>query len=152
VTDREADFRRLYRNLRIADQRGFYEQRSREYRRAGRQAIATRNVLLVLAAAAGVVAQFVDGTGRVAAGIVAAAFAALATAVTAYESLMGFSSLAQLYRDGALSLAEAEAQWGGGADLAAEIEQVEQIFRTENGRWGQLTIQSRPDQPEIGGP
>jgi hypothetical protein len=147
---REEQFRRLYREQRIADQRGWYEQRTREYRRARRQAIATRNTLLTMAAAAGVAGQFVDGDGRVVAGIVAAACAALATAVTAYESLMGFGPLAKLYQDAALSLREAEAQWdlGGGA-VGAEIERVEQVLRSETGQWGQLTIQSRPAAPEI---
>jgi hypothetical protein len=151
VTDRGADFRRLYKDLRITEQRGYYEQRSHEYDRAHRQSIMVRNTLLVLAAAAGVTGQFFEGTGRTTAGIVAAACAALATAVTAYESLMGFGSLAKLYDDVALSLREAELQWAAepppdaaDADPAAAVEQVEQVFSSENGQWGQLTIQSKP--------
>lgn len=146
MTGREEQFRRFYQELRIADQRDWYEQRGTEYRRASRQAISARNILLTLAAVAGVAGQFVDGTGRTAAGIAAATFAALATAVTAYESLMGFGSLAKLYQDAALSLREAEASWADGTD----IDQVEQIFRSENGQWGQLTIQSRPLETEPG--
>ena len=145
MTDRGADFRRLYKDLRIVDQRGYYERRSQEYDQAHRQSIVVRNSLLVLAAVAGVAGQFFDGPGRTAAGIVAAACAALATAVTAYESLMGFGSLAKLYDDVALSLREAELQWEDDhADPAAAVKQVEKVFSSENGQWGQLTIQSKP--------
>lgn len=145
MSERDADFRRLYKDLRIIDQRGYYERRSREYDRAHRQSIAIRNALLVLAALAGLAGQFVDGTGRTWAGIVAAGCAAVATAVTAYESLMSFGSLAKLYDDVALSLREAELQWDG---RHADVDQVEQVFSSENGQWGQLTIQSRPPTTE----
>jgi hypothetical protein len=145
VTDRTAEFRALYKHLRIADQREFYENRSHEYDRANRQAIAVRNTLLAGAALAGIVGQLFADTGRTWAGLTAAVLAALATAVTAFESLIGFGPLAKLYHDAAINLAQAEVGWGaGGSDLAADVEKVEAVFRSENGQWGQLAIQSVP--------
>jgi hypothetical protein len=145
MIDRTAEFRGLYKRLRIADQRDFYEKRSHEYDRAHRQAIAVRNTLLACAALAGIVGQLLSETGRTWAGLTAAVLAALATVVTAFESLIGFGPLSKLYRDAAINLAEAEVGWGAtGSDLAADVEKVESVFRSENGHWGQLAIQNIP--------
>jgi hypothetical protein len=107
----------------------------------------TRNTLLVLAALAGVAGQFVTGTGRALSGVVAALLAALAAAVTAFEGLIGFAQLRKLYNDAELNLEEAEIVWdaaGPDGDLAPKLKRVEQIFRTENGQWGQLVIEGTP--------
>jgi len=143
VSDRAAQFRALYRDLRIADQERFYNDRSAEYEQAHRQAIMVRNTLLVVAAVAGVAGQFTSGTGRAGLGVAAAVLAALAAAVTAFEALIGFSQLQKLYNDAALNLAEAGIDWDTAepdGETPAEVERVEQVFRTENGQWGQLVI------------
>jgi SMODS and SLOG-associating 2TM effector domain 1 len=143
VSDRVAQFRGLYRELRIADQERFYNDRSAEYGQAHRQAIMVRNTLLLLAALAGVAGQFASGTGRAGLGVTAAVLAALAGAVTAFEALIGFPQLQKLYNDAALNLAHAGIDWDTpepGGELPAEVEQVEKIFRTENGQWGQLVV------------
>lgn len=154
MSDRRAQFCGLYREYRIADQRRFYEARSREYARAHNQAITVRNAFLLLAAVAGVAAQ-VPEVNRLALGVAATLLAGLAGAVTAYEALIGFEQLRKLYDDAALGLAEAELDWdaaelardAGPQDLARDILRVERVFRAENGQWGQLVLK-RPSEPE----
>jgi hypothetical protein len=141
---RTDQFRGLYRDLRMADQEGFYNRRAGEYEEAHRQAIGVRNTLLGLAAAVGVASQFATGTGRAGLGVAAAILAALAGAVAAFEALIGFPQLRKLYNDAALNLAAAGIDWDAapsGTDLQPEVERVEKIFRTENGQWGQLVVE-----------
>ncbi|GAA2478954.1 SLATT domain-containing protein [Winogradskya humida] len=145
MSDRDAAVRRLYKDLRITEQLAFYRRRSGEYHAADRQAILVRNALLALAALAGVAGQALGETGRTVTGVVAAVLAAMATAVTAYETLIGFAPVARIYDDAALSLEEAELDWDAGTDLAADVDRVEQVFRSEAGQWGQLTIQPPPE-------
>ena len=57
MSDRDGEFRRLYRRLRIDDQRRYYSLRSKEYRSAHRQVVVVRNILLLGAALSGVVSQ-----------------------------------------------------------------------------------------------
>jgi hypothetical protein len=57
MSDRAAQFRALYRELRIGDQRRYYEARNREYAQAHNQAINVRNTFLLLAALAGAAVQ-----------------------------------------------------------------------------------------------
>jgi SMODS and SLOG-associating 2TM effector domain 1 len=144
MSDRTAQFRALYRELRIVDQLRFYNARREEYGAASRQAIWVRNSLLFLSALAGVLGQLPTGTGRAASGVIAALLAALAGAVTAFETLIGFTRLHKLYGDAALSLETAQDDWDTAAtngDTSGEIDRVEQIFRAENGQWGQLAME-----------
>jgi hypothetical protein len=145
MSEHTAQFRMLYKELRILDQRQFYEARSAEYAEAHRQAVLVRNTLLLLASLAGVAAQFVTGAGRAGFGVLGGVLAAFAAAVAAFESLIGFEQLRKLYTDAALGLAEAEIDWDAGAaggDVQAQVDRVEGIFRAENGQWGQLVLQS----------
>jgi hypothetical protein len=150
TADRATEFHALYRELRIHDQRTFYEGRRDEYHRAHQQAIIVRNALLFAAAAAGLGAQLGEGTLRSAIAIVAAVFAALAGVVTAFSALVGFSWLDKLYADAGHNLAEAEIDWRAldpHGDVEGGLERVEEIFRKETGQWGQLAVQaeSAPD-------
>jgi conflict system pore-forming effector with SLATT domain len=151
TTDRSAQFHALYKDLRIADQRRFYERRAAEYRLAHRQAVRVRNALLGLGALSGVLVQVTSGTGRSVAGIVAAVLAALAGAVTAFEALIGFGPLARLYDDTAVNLAVAEIDWDGAPpeDVAGQLDRVEEVFRIEGGQWGQLAVQSRTEPAAV---
>jgi hypothetical protein len=143
VTDRDGQFRALYRRMRIEDQRTWYEARAREYWTAHDQVVLVRNALLMAAAVAGVVSQAVHGTARAAWAIGAAVLGALAGAVTAYESLIGFPQLAKLYSDAERNLDEAGIDWDEpGTDVAREIERVEWVFRSERGQWGQLVVKA----------
>jgi hypothetical protein len=147
MTARAAQFRDLYIKLRIEEQLRWYQSRRDEYNKASRQAIVVRTVLLALAALAGLAAPLATTTGRAALGVAAALLAALAAAVTAFEALIGFTQVGKLYDDAASSLEAAEDDWnelGPDDDLAAALGTVEQVFRTENGQWGQLVIQGAP--------
>jgi hypothetical protein len=150
VNDRAEPFRRLYQDLRIADQAAWYTNRSAEYMTAHAQAITVRNVLLFAAALSGLVLQLLEeGSGRAVFGVIAAVLAAMAGGLTAYEGLIGFDHLSKLYGDAAHSLAEAELDWeaaGAGGDIAADVKKVERIFRIENGQWGQLVLESVPKE------
>jgi hypothetical protein len=154
MTSRAAQFRDLYQQLRIVNQLRFYDSRRDEYSTANQQAVVVRTVLLFLAAVAGfAAAQLVTGTARAALGVVAALLAALAAAVTAFESLIGFTQVGKLYDDAFFSLKTAEIDWNAAGphdDVAAELGQVEQIFSRENGQWGQLVIEGTPKDPAAG--
>ncbi len=145
MSERQRQFHALYGALRIGDQLRYYSARAAEYRDAHRQAVVVRNALLLAASAVGVVAQLFEGTARAGLGLGAAVLAALAGAVTAYETLIGFPQLEKLYSDAARNLEEADADWweaGPAADLTAEVERVEGVFRSEVGQWGQLVVRS----------
>jgi fatty acid desaturase len=153
MTARAAQFRDLYIKLRIEEQLRWYQSRRDEYKKANGQAIVVRTVLLALAALAGLAAPLATTTGRAALGVAAALLAALAAAVTAFAALIGFTQVGKLYDDAASSLEAAEDDWnelGPDDDLAAALGTVEQIFRTENGQWGQLVIQGTPPDPAPG--
>lgn len=151
MSNRDQEFRRFYATLRIRNQRKYYSARAAEYQKAHRQAVIARNLLLLAAAAAGVIGQTTDGTARAAWAVAAAILASLAGAITAFESLIGFPQLEKLYSDGQHNLEEAEIDWDAAkpdTDLDAEIERVEGIFRSEIGQWGQLVVKSTtPTQP-----
>jgi len=135
----------MYAKLRISNQLSYYQDRAAEYRKAHRQAVMVRNLLLLGAATASVIGQFSNGTPRAAWALVAAVLAALAGAVTAYETLIGFPQLGKLYSDAARNLEQAAMDWQVAdprTDLAAEVERVEAVFRGEIGQWGQLVVRA----------
>jgi len=141
VTGRQRQFRKLYRTLRIEGQREYYAGRAKEYHTAHRQVLVIRNVLLFAAAVAGIVSQTVEGSPRAAWAVVAAVLGSLAGALTAYDSLIGFPQLEKLYSDAERNLEEAAIDWDlPTADIAAELDRVEWIFRSERGQWGQLVV------------
>lgn len=140
---RDQQFRSLYRNLRIETQRQYYRDRAEEYRQAHGQTVRIRNGLLFAAASAGAISQFFTGSARSAWAVAAAVLAALAGAVTAYESLIGFPQLEKLYSDAEQNLEHAAIDWDDPTiDTAKEIDRVELIFRSERGQWGQLVVKS----------
>jgi hypothetical protein len=145
MTDRTTEFHALYGELRIADQKRFYADRRDEYRRANQQAIVMRNTLLIAAVLAGVAGQFTEGSARAVVSIAAAVCAAFAGVVTAFGALIGFPRLGKLYSDAWVNLAEAEIDWevlDPHGDLAGGLDRVEEIFRKENGQWGQLIVRA----------
>lgn len=145
MSARAREFHEMYATLLISNQLSYYRNRASEYQKAHGEAVIVRNLLLLGAATAGAIGQFSNGTPRAAVAIVAAAFAALAGAVTAYEALIGFPQLGKLYSDAARNLEEAAIDWqvaDSGTDLSAEVERVEAIFRSEVGQWGQLVVKA----------
>jgi hypothetical protein len=145
MTTRAQQFRDLFLTVRIAAQRDYYVCRSAEYRKAHEQAVIVRNVLLLAASITGGAAPFVPPTVRAGLGVAGAVLGALAAAITAFETLIGFPQLEKLYADAARNLREAEIDWHDvdpTADLTDEVERVEDIFRSERGQWGQLVVRT----------
>lgn len=148
--DHTRDFFALYRDLRIEEQRRFYESRGREYAAATRQAVDVRNVLLLVASLCGVAGQFTSEDWRSGLAIAAAITAAFAGVVTAYEALIGFPQLEKLYRDAATGLGRQAVTWdrtGPDGDLAAVVARTERILRQELGQWGQLVVDEETTSP-----
>ena len=143
MSERDHQFRQLYRRLRIEDQKRYYHSRAKEYGDAHRQVVVVRNILLFAAAVAGVVSQVVTGSARGGWAVAAAVLSSLAGALTAYEALIGFPQLTKLYSDAERNLDEAAIDWDEpSAKTADEIERVECIFRSERGQWGQLVVKT----------
>jgi hypothetical protein len=145
MTDRDSEFQALYQELRIEDQKKYYDDRCKEYEAAHRQAVAVRNSLLGLAALASIVGQFTGPTVRGALAVAAALLAALAVAVTGFEALIGFPQLTKLYTDAARNLAVAEINWttrAADADPEGDLYRVEEIFMREMSQWGQLVSEA----------
>jgi hypothetical protein len=151
VDERARQAHRLYEEHRVQAQRRFYEARSKEYRRAREQAVMLSSLLLAAATLTGVVAVLTAGTARALMGVAGALLAALAAAVTGYESLMAFGQLAKLYEDAAANLrlaaaGSAEPAWSS-ARFGRRVDRVERVFRLESGQWGQLTISAFAELP-----
>ena len=141
MTTRTDQFRAIYLEHRLVDQQEYYRQRVDEYERAHRQALGVRNVLFVLSAMAAGASQITDDRARGEFGALAAVLAALAGAVTAYESLIGYPSLLKIFHDAWVSLQAARIDWDlPDDDVEHSIRRVEQVFRSENGQWGQLAV------------
>jgi hypothetical protein len=157
MDNRHEQFLNLYQTCRHKDQVGFYQARCMEFERAQRQAITTAGVLMLLTTMTSIFAT----TGQILPTWVWAAlsvfFPALSTALTAYNSLFAFEQQLKLYKDAARALHRAEADAYGlrkSADEAdhpgkieAYINQVEEIFRKEQGQWGQLISEIDPVEP-----
>jgi hypothetical protein len=136
----DAGFRRFYTEQRIEGQRRYYEARAVEYEAANHQAVLWRNILLVAASIAGIVGTALSEGWRTGLGLTAAVCAALAAALAAYESLMGFGPNAELYREAAIGLDEVALDDDvEGPELVAQVCAVEELLRGENGHWGQLS-------------
>ena len=150
---RAHEFHRLFLEMRINDQLRYYNARCVEYRTAHRQVVIVRNGLLAAATVAGGIGPFVPDGLRGALGLISAVLAALATAITAFDTLMGFPYLDKLYGDAARNLEEAAIDWCNAdpatMDLTAEVERVEEVFRSERGQRGQLLVTSaKPIPPQ----
>jgi ABC-type multidrug transport system fused ATPase/permease subunit len=155
--ERARQARQLYEAQRIQAQRRYYDARSREYSRAREQAVTVSSVLLAAATVTGICATFANGTARALWGVAGAMLAALAAAVTAYESLMSFGQLAKLYADAAANLQHASAGWStepawSAARLGRRVDGVERIFRLESGQWGQLALSAYAGLAPADGP
>ncbi len=151
AADRARAFHRLYLRLRIDDQLRYYQARRGEYANAHRQAVVLRTALLLGAAAAGVVTQSTTSPqARAAWAVAGALLAALAAAVTAFETLVGFPQLEKVYGDAARNLEEAKVDWEDVDPETVperEVERVEDVFRSERGQWGQLVVKSAAPAP-----
>jgi hypothetical protein len=158
VTERDRQFIEAYHAHRFEDQRTFYHTRRIEFETARDECGWLTSFLMILTGAASALASALDPGGiQWLWSVLAIAFPALATALSAYSSLYGFERQEKIYGDAenALISARAEAPHLKPAmddpvfhqALSAHVQQVEQILSAEQAQWGQLSGQIKPTLP-----
>ena len=127
-----------YRQHRVEDQVGYYERRSGAYERARRLSVLITALLLVLAALFGALGA-ADANRRAVWAFTAAAFAALGTALTTFESAFGFERLSRQFGEtgAAVALRNAQGPKDDKGGVPGFVEDVEGILRSEVDRWSQ---------------
>ena len=159
ISEHRPNFWELYYQRRYKDQVGFYESRKNEFQRAQSQATILTITLLT---AASVVSLFGSAdllnfsTGWA---VLAVFFPVLATALSTYQSVYAFDRQAKLYQDASAVLNTVKmpqtAEGSQGISLQDYVEQIEYIFKMEQGQWGQLVGQisgvGAPGNPGLGG-
>jgi hypothetical protein len=118
--DWQAQYVLAYKRYRLDEQRRWYGGRARIFERARRQVITLSALLMVFSACFGALAA-ADATTRSQWAFVAAALAAVGTALTSFEAAFGLERYARLYDDAqkALALAASDAPRPGDARLPA---------------------------------
>ncbi|HLV98997.1 MAG TPA: DUF4231 domain-containing protein [Ktedonobacterales bacterium] len=139
------DFWQLYYRYRYEDQIKFYEDRTKEFKKAQSEATI---LTIILMTAASVVSLFGSAdllqfsTGWA---VLAVFFPVLATALATYQSVYAFERQAKLYEDasGVLNSVQMPPTPGGSPDVSIQdyVEQIEYVFKMEQGQWGQLVGQ-----------
>src|SRR5205823_873869 len=157
MRERDQQFLTLYREHRFQEQRAFYDGRRREFETARDQVLWLIAVFMVLAAAAAALASVNVGWLKSLSSVLAVAFPALSTALSAYNALYAFERQAKIYGDAANALLRARADSPDlkpamddaafQEALRAHVEQIEQILRTEQAQWGQLIGEIKPVAP-----
>jgi hypothetical protein len=134
----------VYRLCRIDDQLKYYGDRRLEYDRAISQLGAVSGLVLALGATSAALAG-ASVAGHEIWAIMAAVLPATATALAAYGALYAFEQQAKIYADAvkAVRLIDREPpDLEGATDPATAVreyvERAEEIFRREQGQWGQL--------------
>lgn len=155
MSQRESQqFLELYQNYRYQDQLSFYSKRRREFSKAQTQAITISIGLIFLAAIAGVFESIDIPWLKLTCLLAAAICPVLSTAFAAYNALYAFEQQAKLYQDTINNLQRARVlvpdvkQGLSDADFAAHlnkfVQEVENVFLTEQGQWGQLAKRMKP--------
>jgi hypothetical protein len=163
MSDQQKQFLAVYHAYRHKDQVAFYRMRSEEFERAHNQAIYVAAALMAVTATISFLTPAYFGECKWAP-VLGVFLPALSAALTAYNSLYSFEPQSKLYRDALNALGEAEAI-GYDAKQAVEtqapdaeakvetyVNQVEAVFRKEQGQWGQLISEIKavappPDRP-----
>jgi len=147
----------LYQKHRYEDQITFYRKRRKEFTKAETQATFISFGLIALTALGGAL-QAVDVVWLKYASLLAAAICpVLFTALAAYRTLYGFEEQAKLYQDTIHNLelsadiisdeSEGLSEAEFVESLKKYIDDVEGVFLTEQGQWGQLAKDLKP--PEV---
>ncbi len=157
MSNRHEQFLTLYQTFRHKDQAEFYKARHAEFEKARRQAIILTGVLMFLTAMVSVLTTTDLFWPKPVWAVLSVILPALSTAFTAYNSLFAFEPQSKLYQDAYRALHKAEAsvydlrQAADEADYKARLEayvnQVEEIFRKEQGQWGQLINEIKSAEP-----
>lgn len=150
----DSQFLELYRRFRYEDQINFYKNRHREFSRAQAQAITISIVLIFLAAIAGALESIDVPWLRITCLLAAAICPVLSTMLAAYNALYAFEQQAKLYQDTTHNLLQArvlipplKAELSDGeydGQLKNFVKEVEGIFLSEQGQWGQLARNMKP--------
>jgi hypothetical protein len=145
----------LYRRCRVADQLGFYDKRGSEFGTAVSQLGIASAVVLALGATSAALAGAAVAGAEVWA-VLAAVFPAIAAAVAGFGSLYAFEQQTKIYADAAKVLRRIDRSppdLGAAEDPAAALRAFvlasEDVFRREQGQWGQLV--SDLEAPRDGG-
>lgn len=157
MTVRDQQFFAVYRQYRVEDQRAFYDNRRREFQAAQDEAVWLSAVLMVFTAASAAFATANVGGLKELWSVLAVAFPALGTALSAYSGLYAFERQAKIYGDAANALLRARADAPdlrpllddatSQGVLRAYVQQVEHILGAEQAQWGQLAGEIKPVEP-----
>jgi hypothetical protein len=157
MTESDQQFLALYQKYRFQDQRAFYDSRRRELEAARDELLWLTTVFMVLTAGVAALASANLGGLRSLWSILAVAFPALSTALSAYNTLYAFERQAKIYGDAANALLRARADSPDlkppmddsafQQALVAHVQQVEQILGNEQAQWGQLIGEIKPVEP-----
>jgi hypothetical protein len=134
----------FYRRCRLEDQRGFYDDRSREFGSAAGQLATVSAVVLGLTTVTSILAG-VEWGGTTTFAILAIALPALSTALAGYGALYAFEQQRKLYLDAVRALSKAGREEP--AEPAAYAEAVEEILAREQAQWGQFVGEIKPTGP-----
>jgi hypothetical protein len=129
-----------YRVYRVLPQADFYRTRVTRFERALRQTTKVSAVLLVLAALCGALGV-ADASRRGMWAFLAAAFAAVSTAIAAYEVAFGFERLGRQYQAALAALELLDAERPLAPDdpaVARHVTRSERLLRSEVDTWSHL--------------
>ena len=140
---------RFYVRHRIHDQVAYFERQAERYERALRRAVSIAALLFVAATICGALASADAPGGRGMWAFGSAGFAALATALSAYEVAFGFERYSRRYAETLASLKLADASRPSPTDaktLTDHVTLVETLLRSEGESWSQLYANQIADQ------
>jgi hypothetical protein len=156
----QEQFLKLYLKARHEHQDVYYSVRAEEYESAHNQAVLATTILTILALVASVLAASNVAGLQAYWGIAGVIFPALATAFIAYDSLYAFERQSKLFNDSAQALGIA---YGDNplnlktlkaekypAVISDYVNEVESIFKAEQGQWSQLIGDITGDAPRGG--
>jgi len=156
VSSRAEQVLQVYRAARLDDQLRYYGKRRAEYERAHGELLIASAVLLGLTSTASALAG-IDIGGKIVWAILAAILPALSTALAAYGGLFAFDRQAKLFTDAVRNLrlleepelSQMRDEQQADTALRQYVQQVEEVFRSEQAQWGQLGAESMPkdDKP-----
>ena len=149
MSDEADELLRLYGRYRIQDQVAYYEYQADRNERALRRSVIIAALLFIAATLCGALATANAPGGRGMWAFLSAGFAALATALTAYEVAFGFERYSRQYAETLASLKLADANRPPDIDAKAVVDHVilvETLLRSEGESWSQLYASQIADQ------
>jgi SMODS and SLOG-associating 2TM effector domain 1 len=154
MSERDEEFLRCYQAHRFEDQLRWYEGRISEFNRARGQ-VNWLSWLVLVATAAAAFAGGADLEHKALWSTAATVLPAIATMLAAYDGLYSFERIAKLYQDAtdAMGVARADSPAvrhvppeHSVAALTNYVNEIEAVFRKEQGQWGQLTKEPPPKE------